>query len=90
MFSLLLLASVILTLIDAQQVDNYLRDFITKQREINTFPNGLRMGIKEITPLTSKRDIKYIISLPLTEAGESYYPGQAVLDAIWSSGSWSL
>ena len=74
----------------ASQDNAYLQSFIQTQKSLSKFPDGVRFGVKEIAPLKSRPTDTYFIALPLTEAGESYYPGQAVLDAIWATGSWSL
>ena len=49
-----------------------------------------RMGIRSIKPL--KMDATtFKMGLPLSPSlGELDYPGQSVLDALWSGGSWSM
>ena len=46
------------------------------EKVLNDFRGGVRFGVKEITPLKSHPEDSYFISVPLTEAGESYYPGE--------------
>ncbi|GMI09109.1 hypothetical protein TrLO_g6994 [Triparma laevis f. longispina] len=84
---LLHLLSILLPLTKSE--DPYLSTFIAHQSNLTTSP-FLRLGIRSLTPLKSKPSTTYFIALPLTEVGESYYPGQSVLDAVWGGGSWSL